>query len=260
MLLHFEWQGRGYSVQTSQAIDLSRAVDFDAEQPQFFGLPRAEQRSIEVPGFVGDTRRGGPCNCRTLSLSPHANGTHTESMQHIDAAAPGPAQAISQGLMVARLITLQPTSLAQSREHYNDCGEPQDEILSAAALKAALSDELLPQAVVLRSLPNTSDKLCQDYDTNWAPYLSFEAIDWLCQAGVLHLILDLPSIDRHDDGGELPNHHRFWQAMGASASITELAFVPQTALDGLYLLDLQLPNLLTDAVPSRPLIYPVTEA
>jgi hypothetical protein len=181
-------------------------------------------------------------------------------MQHIDAAAPGPAEALNQGLMMARLITLHPSSLGPSGEHYNDCGAAEDAILSASALKSAAGNEPLPQALVLRTLPNGSEKRCQNYDIDWAPYLSFEAIDWLCQAGVMHLILDLPSIDRHDDGGELPNHHRFWAAMGASASITELAFIPQTTPDGLYLLDLQLPNLLTDAVPSRPLIYPVMEA
>jgi hypothetical protein len=43
-----------------------------------------------------------------------------------------------------------------------------------------------------------------------------------------------------------------------SATITELIYVPDGVEDGLYLLNLQVPNLRTDAVPSRPVLYACT--
>ena len=43
-----------------------------------------------------------------------------------------------------------------------------------------------------------------------------------------------------------------------TATITELAFVPDAAGDGCYLLQLQVPALDGDAVPCRPLLYPLT--
>jgi betaine-aldehyde dehydrogenase len=43
------------------------------------------------------------------------------------------------------------------------------------------------------------------------------------------------------------------------ALVTELAYVPDAARDGFYLLDLQVPAFAADAAPSRPVIYPVTE-
>jgi hypothetical protein len=43
------------------------------------------------------------------------------------------------------------------------------------------------------------------------------------------------------------------------ATITELAFVPDRIADGAYLLELQVPALTGDAVPSRPLLYALAE-
>jgi hypothetical protein len=87
--------------------------------------------------------------------------------------------------------------------------------------------------------------------------------------GVLHLVVDLPSIDRAHDEGRLTAHRLFFglprgsvrlaEATRAAATITELAFVPEALTDGAYLLELQVPALGGDAVPSRPLLYPLTQ-
>jgi arylformamidase len=39
--------------------------------------------------------------------------------------------------------------------------------------------------------------------------------------------------------------------------VTELIYVPDEIPDGYYLLDLQMPPFMTDAAPSRPLLYQV---
>jgi hypothetical protein len=43
-------------------------------------------------------------------------------------------------------------------------------------------------------------------------------------------------------------------------TITELIFVPNTAMDGLYLLNLQVAAFENDAAPSRPVIFALREA
>ncbi len=83
------------------------------------------------------------------------------------------------------------------------------------------------------------------------------------------LVVDLPSLDRADDGGHLVAHRTYWglppasvdarQAARPAALVTELAYMPDSIPDGLYLLDLQVPAFATDAAPSRPVIYAVTE-
>ena len=41
--------------------------------------------------------------------------------------------------------------------------------------------------------------------------------------------------------------------------MTELAYVPDRVLDGLYLLELQIAPFASDAAPSRPVIHAATE-
>jgi hypothetical protein len=43
------------------------------------------------------------------------------------------------------------------------------------------------------------------------------------------------------------------------ATITELIYVSEEVTDGLYVLNLQVPNLRTDAVPSRPILFACSE-
>jgi arylformamidase len=121
------------------------------------------------------------------------------------------------------------------------------------------------QALLIRTLPNTADKRTRDYSAETPPYLSQQAAQLLVSRGILHLIVDVPSVDRAHDEGRLTAHRIFFGLppgsvqLGAAArpgaTITELAFMPDELADGAYLLELQVPALGGDAVPSRPLLY-----
>jgi kynurenine formamidase len=136
----------------------------------------------------------------------------------------------------------------------------------ATAARAAAAP-FNPRALVIRTLPNQPDKQHQDYSASTPPYLSREAAELLIERGIQHLVVDLPSIDRAHDEGRLTAHRIFFglpsgsvalaQATRASATVTELAYIPNTTADGPYLLELQVPALGGDAVPSRPLLYRV---
>ena len=116
----------------------------------------------------------------------------------------------------------------------------------------------------------TPYKQRQDYSDSTPPYLSREAADLLVERGIEHLVIDLPSIDRSHDEGRLTAHRIFFglppgstelaQATRARATVTELAYIPDAVTDGLYLLELQVPALGGDAVPSRPLLYALSSA
>jgi hypothetical protein len=80
----------------------------------------------------------------------------------------------------------------------------------------------------------------------------------MAERGILHLLIDLPSVDREEDGGKLAAHKAFWQYPARprmDATITELIFVNNMITDGLYLLNLQICSLSLDASPSKPVIY-----
>ena len=122
---------------------------------------------------------------------------------------------------------------------------------------------------MIRTLPNTPDKRVRDYTGQTPPYLTQEAAQWLVERGIMHLVVDLPSIDRAHDEGRLTAHRIFFglppavtqlaAATRATATVTELAYIPESVADGPYLLELQVPALGGDAVPSRPLLYRLTE-
>ena len=73
----------------------------------------------------------------------------------------------------------------------------------------------------------------------------------------------MPSIDREDDGGTVPNHHRFFglepggepDEASRRRTITEMIDVPDGVDDGRWALSLRFGRLITDAVPSRPVLY-----
>ena len=114
-------------------------------------------------------------------------------------------------------------------------------------------------------MPNNTEKLSTDYSGANPPYLAPEAMQWIVQQGVQHLLLDLPSVDREDDGGKLTNHRSFWRVLHNKAdeqssfgnTITELIYVPDAVADGRYLLNLQIPSIELDAAPSKPVLYPL---
>lgn len=253
------------------AIDISIPLVFDGEQPNCFGAPRASKESLQVGDWVGATRAGGSCNVDVYRLTPHCNGTHTEGIGHIVDDNVSVAQTVRGGFLPATLITIEPMTSARTRETTLPSPQPTDRMITACALEQALEqwpDARLQKALIIRTSPNPESKAVREYHAdNPPPYLSMEAASLLVDLNVEHVLVDVPSLDRMADGGRLSAHRIFFGlAMGARdaksagralCSVTELIYVPDAVPDGYYLLDLQLPPFMTDAAPSRPLLYQV---
>jgi kynurenine formamidase len=220
--------------------------------------------------FVGDTRAGGSCNSELVSLAPHCNGTHTECVGHVTDERVSVTEAVRGGMSLALLVSVAPTTAAESDEGSDPPPAPTDRLITARALGEAIGTHLgLPaQAIIVRTLPNSLERMSHSYGgPSPAPFLTREAAALLVEAGIDHLVLDVPSADRADDHGRLTAHRVFFGLPAGSrhapaaarphASITELAFVAPTIRDGWYLLDLQIPAFMSDAAPSRPILYPV---
>jgi len=109
-------------------------------------------------------------------------------------------------------------------------------------------------------MPNTREKLHAQYsNTNW-PYFEKEAMDYIVKKGIKHLLIDLPSVDREKDGGELHCHNAFWNTKGKlrlDATITEFIYVANKITDGTYFLNLQIAPFENDASPSKPILYKI---
>lgn len=267
---------REVSIDLSKPVSLAIDLRLSAQQgqPRHFGAPPATSRPFAVPGFSGSVEHGASCNCQTLTLIPHCNGTHTECVGHLTREAADAYSVVPMGLLPALLISVEPIEAGATRESTEPTPRPGDSLITESAILASWAEahantnpppDFTPRVLVIRTLPNSPDKQHRDYTDHIPPYLSREASSRLVERGIEHLVVDLPSIDRSHDEGRLTAHRIFFglprgstalsQATRPGSTVTELAFIPDATPDGPYLLELQVPALGGDAVPSRPLLY-----
>ena len=244
--------GKSHAVDLSRPIDLSVPVRFEGDGLTAFGAPPARRETFKSGSFVGDVSCGGSCNCELYTFSPHLHGTHTECVGHITNERIAVHDVMKDSFTPATLITV---VLEKATESYDPQPQAGDMMITKVAIEKSLkvTDGFL-DALIIR--------------TNYKgapPFFSHEAVKYINELGVKHLLVDMPSVDRLDDGGKLSNHRIFWgvapgvrsAAPPSPKTITELIKVPDTAPDGVYILNLQVAAFMCDAAPSRPLLYKV---
>ncbi|MFD1552216.1 cyclase family protein [Putridiphycobacter roseus] len=205
-------------------------------------------------GFIGKVTEGGSTNFNNILLNPHGNGTHTENVGHISREFYSINESLTQFFYHALLITVQPESFKNT-----DFGE-NDWIITKELLANQIGDQKNFEAIIIRTLPNEVVKKNKNYSNTNPPYLTKDAIEYINALNILHLLIDLPSVDRENDNGKLMAHHTFWNYPDQprlDKTITELIYVPIEVKDGPYILNLQIISLENDASPSKPILYPI---
>ncbi len=254
-----------YIVDFSQGIDISIPLCFNSEQPNTYGVDIAISKPYQDAKFIGDTRQGGPCNFETYSFTPHCNGTHTECIGHITDERVDVLLSLKEEMIPSTVISVMPKN---TNEHYIPNLNPEDLVVTKKSLELELknADSLFLNGLVIRTLPNSQSKKSRDYMKVPPPFLSADAMNYIISLGVRHLLIDSPSVDRLFDDGHLTSHNIFWQTKNKKVNvntkhktITEMIFVPKEAKDGRYLLNLQVPAFVSDAAPSRPILYKINE-
>lgn len=271
--LEFRAGGRRYAADLRSPVDLAIPLDFAGPQPRFFAPDAAYAEPLRAGGFTGSVAHGASCNCATYTVAPHCHGTHTECIGHLTAEPTHVVDFTPVAPALALLVSVTPEALGTGVAVDPVApADPTDRVIRRAQLAAAAARWLaVPwSALVVRTLPNDPARRHREYaGAAPAPYFLVDAMDWIVERGVGSLVVDLPSLDRADDGGHLAAHRRYWglppgatsaaQARRGRALVTELAYVPDTSGDGLYLLDLHVPAWAADAAPSRPVLYALRE-
>ncbi|WP_324674368.1 cyclase family protein [Hymenobacter sp. GOD-10R] len=256
MLATYPYAGRIFSFDPAAPIDISLPLAPGEEQVNCFWAEPVQFDVIRVGSFVGSVAEGGSTNYKRVHVTPHGNGTHTECYGHISAEPDATLdRCLRRFLFVGLLISVGPQQQANG-----------DWVVMLADVQHALNSlinyaELVPEALILRTLPNDAAKQKRHYSGTNPTYLEPALAQYLADQKIQHLLLDLPSVDREEDGGALLAHRAFWQypqATRREATITELIFVPDEVPDGLYLLNLQVTSLVLDASPSKPVLYQLT--
>jgi kynurenine formamidase len=251
----------GVAVDFTAATSLARTLDFAAPNPRHFGAPPAHSAPFAAGSFNGEVARGASCNCRSVTLIPHCNGTHTESASHLTIEQRPLHEILPMAPLAALLLTVAPVVAAGCGEDTVPAPQAGDRLITRAAVVAAWDRyaQARPRALLLRT------------GTGWRdtapPFLSRQLALELVSRGVEHLVIDLPSVDRAEDQGRLTVHRVFFglpadsthlaDAQRPFATITEFACFPAALADGPCAVQLQIPDWSGDAVPSRPLHLPL---
>ncbi|CAN5404924.1 cyclase family protein [soil metagenome] len=236
-------------VNLSEPLDISMPLRSGVKGANAWWAQPFSAEPVVMGDFVGSVARGGAVNFVDVRLNPHGNGTHTECVGHISTEPYTINQTLKQFFFLAELISIFPVKVENG-----DC------IIFKEQIEKRLNGKR-PEALVLRTLPNDGLKKIAQYSGKNPPYLHHDALDYLARIGVKHFLLDLPSVDREEDGGKLLGHRAFWRYPGPNvrehATITELIYVDGAILDGSYLLNLQIASFEIDASPSKPVLYKI---
>jgi kynurenine formamidase len=245
MKLTLEKDGRRYSFQTEKGMDIS--ISMTPKGPRAWYVEPMRIEPVRTEQFLGSVAEGGAVNFRDVYFNPHGHGTHTENVGHIVDTDFPVINSISSSHFFANLISV------ELKNQFNDW------VVSEESLAGF---DLNVEALIIRTKPNDHSKVQRQYSGTNFPYLTLGAMQRIVDAGVQHLLIDLPSVDREEDGGALAAHHLFWNVPAEpnfQKTITELIYVPNEIADGMYVLNLQVSNFANDAAPSRPMLFDLEE-
>ncbi|MFA5574610.1 MAG: cyclase family protein [Brumimicrobium sp.] len=237
-------------LETGEKVDLSRGIDLSIPVSSNVGpiawhVENPSFQPVTSENWTGMVEKGGSVNFFDIHFNPHGNGTHTECLGHITSKVYSVNESLKEYFFVSVLISVKPQ-------------EKNGDLVITESELSALREYSSMDALIIRTLPNNSSKKSKNYSSTNPPYLDVSCLQILNQLGVKHLLVDLPSVDKENDGGKVEFHHQFWGVPDKpryDKTITEMIFVPDEVEDGKYLLNLQLAPFELDAAPSRPIIY-----
>jgi len=242
-----------FEIDLSKPIDISIPLSNTDDNPIAWYIEKPVIEPVKFGDWIGKVSEGSSTNFNNIFFNPHGHGTHTECLGHITRESYSINQCLKQFFFLAELISIEPENIKG------------DLIITKKQIEKALNGKT-PEAIIIRTLPNLESKKHKNYSKTNPPYLSQEAAKFICEIGIKHLLIDLPSVDREEDEGKLLAHKAFWNVknihnLNADArldcTITEMIFVPDEINDGNYMLNLQIASFENDASPSKPVLYKI---
>lgn len=242
-----------FEIDLSNPIDISIPLTNTDENPIAWYIDKPEIKPVAFGDWIGSVKKGASTNFNAICFNPHGHGTHTECVGHITREFYSVNQLLKRFFFLAELVSIVPVM------------QGDDLVITKNQIKEALSGKS-PEALIIRTLPNLELKKTLKYSNTNPPYLAEEAARFICESGIQHLLIDLPSVDKEHDEGKLLAHKAFWNVKEVNhlnadarleATITEMIFVSNEIQDGSYLLNLQIASFENDASPSKPILYKI---
>jgi kynurenine formamidase len=249
-----QYNNTTFKVDLSKPIDISIPLTNTDENPIAWYIDKPVIEPVVFGDWIGKVSEGkSSTNFNNIFFNPHGHGTHTECLGHITREFYSINQSLKQFFFLAELVSVQPEL------------QVEDLVITKIQVEKALNGKT-PEALIIRSLPNLETKKHLKYSNTNPPYLEEDAARFICESGIKHLLIDLPSVDKEHDEGKLLAHKAFWNVRDVTvlnedarleSTITEMIFVSNEVQDGSYLLNLQIVSFENDASPSKPILYKI---
>ena len=242
-----------FKIDLSKPIDISLPLSNTDQNPIAWYIEKPVIEPVNLENWVGKVSEGSSTNFNNIFFNPHGHGTHTECLGHITNEFYSINQCLKHFFFMAELVSISP-------EERNG-----DFVITKNQIENSLNGKT-PEAIIIRTLPNISEKKSKNYSHTNPPYLLEEAAIYIREIGIKHLLIDLPSVDREEDAGKLLAHKAFWNVKNTTmlnedarldSKITELIYVNDSVSNGTYLLNLQITSFENDASPSKPILYAI---
>jgi len=245
-----EHNSRKYEINLSEPIDISIPIDVSKTNVNAWYIDDPKITPVSDGKWIGRVAKGADVNFNNIQFNPHSHITHTECVGHITEEVHSINKNLSKYFFLAEVVTIAPEQIKNK-----------DLIISKKQLQYALGNKKR-EAIVIRTLPNLSDKKEMRYSNTNPPYIEEAAAEYLKEKNIQHLLIDLPSVDKEKDDGKLLAHNAFWNTQGVlrmQATITEFIYVANNIKDGTYFLNLMIAPFENDASPSKPVLYRIKE-
>lgn len=249
MIATIQYRSRYYKIDLSKPLDISIPLQASKDNVNAWYLQEPKMEPVKNGDWIGSVAQGAEVNFNNIWFNPHAHGTHTECVGHITKTVHSINKNLKQFFFLAEVLTVAP-------EQHNG-----DFVISRKQIQSALGNKKR-DAIVIRTLPNTKEKLSRQYSNTNPTYLLEDTAIYLKEKNIKHLLIDLPSVDKEKDEGKLLAHNAFWKTkekLRLDATITELIYVPNNVKDGTYILNLQIAPFENDASPSKPVLYKIMD-
>jgi len=247
MIAEIKYNSRKYPIDLTKPIDISIPLRNGDNNVSAWYIDSPKIYPVSTENWIGVVSQGGDVNFNNIEFNPHSHCTHTECAGHITEEVHSIHKNLNQFFFLAEVVTIPPE------------GQDDDFVITRRQLQYALGNKKR-DAIVIRTLPNLEDKKAMNYENTNPPYLEEDAAIYLRGKGIKHLLIDLPSVDREKDEGQLLAHNAFWNTSGTlrlDATITEFIYVPNSVQDGTYFLNLMVASFENDASPSKPTLYEI---
>jgi arylformamidase len=193
-----ELEGKKFFADLQKPIDISIALNTGEDNANAWDVNAVKIEPVMNEFFTGSVKLGGAVNFMNISFNPHGNGTHTECVGHISEKWDSINKTLKNYFFIAELVSVNP-------EEKNG-----DFLITENLVKNVLMNKT-PEALILRTLPNLPEKKQKKYFGTNPAYFTEEAMQFISEKNIQHLLTDLPSVDKESDGGKLLCHRIFWQ-------------------------------------------------